>query len=208
METRGLEIKVGLVALGAIALLAGFVLVLGDFAFGKTHTGAQRLAAWLRSGDVEKLYVAVVEGQPPAGRLVHGLRRDRNRRRSQVTPWPAGEEPPANSRHGPPVKRAVLDVNPLSTRGGFSLVKIRLLTGRPHQIRAQMAAAGHPLVGDVKYGGRRWAGLHRPALHCYRLVFPAGIEAVAPLPADLTRLCRCLGLDTRQLLTPEGDGRP
>ena len=57
------------------------------------------------------------------------------------------------------------------------------------------------IAGDVKYGGPRVEGLHRPALHGYRLVLPNGVDVVAPVPADLTRLCRRLGLSLRGLRT-------
>lgn len=169
----------------------------GLVAFGKTRAGAERLSAWFRSGDVEKEYLAVVEGEPPAGELRHLLRRDRSRRLTVAEPVPGdateqGRPVPAGGGAG---SLAVLRLAPVASSSGFSLVRVWLVTGRTHQIRAQLAAAGHALAGDVKYGGRRLPGLARPALHCYRLAFPNGVEVVAPLPADLVRLCRRLGLE-------------
>jgi 23S rRNA pseudouridine1911/1915/1917 synthase len=73
---------------------------------------------------------------------------------------------------------------------GFTLVRVRLETGRTHQIRAHLAAIGHPLAGDRAYGGRRVLGLERQFLHSARIAFrysgrPDGIEQSSPLPEDL-----------------------
>ena len=62
----------------------------------------------------------------------------------------------------------------LATRGDLSLVECQLITGRTHQIRAQFAAAGHPLLGDGKYGSERENrkyGRHGQALYSYKLAF-------------------------------------
>jgi 23S rRNA pseudouridine1911/1915/1917 synthase len=81
---------------------------------------------------------------------------------------------------------------------GFTLVRVRLETGRTHQIRAHFAAIGHPLVGDRAYGGRPLEGLQRQFLHSARLTFtysgyPGPIEERSPLPADLTEALRRAG---------------
>jgi 23S rRNA pseudouridine1911/1915/1917 synthase len=92
---------------------------------------------------------------------------------------------------------------------GASLVRVRIFTGRTHQIRVHMASAGHPLVGDVLYGGRRvprtarpasaqaMRTFPRPALHSARLGFehPASgerLELESPLPDDLAALVETL----------------
>ncbi|PZN06918.1 MAG: hypothetical protein DIU69_12510, partial [Bacillota bacterium] len=183
----------------------------GLVAFGKTRAGAERLSAWFRSGQVEKEYLAVVEGDPPAGELRHRLRRDRSSRLTVAEPVPgdAGEQGRPSPAGGEAGSLAVLRLVPVASGSGFSLVRVWLVTGRTHQIRAQLAATGHALAGDVKYGGRRLPGLRRPALHCYRLAFPNGVEVVAPLPEDLVRLCRRLGLEVPFVATrasgPTGD---
>jgi 23S rRNA pseudouridine955/2504/2580 synthase len=74
----------------------------------------------------------------------------------------------------------------LETDGTLSLVFLELVTGRPHQARVHMAEAGHPVIGDVKYGDRRmnaeWkrSGVNRPLLHARRIVFPKN----APSPLE------------------------
>ena len=70
-------------------------------------------------------------------------------------------------------------------RGGLSLVECDLITGRTHQIRAQFAAAGHPLLGDGKYGSERdnrRYGRHGQALYSYKLIFRFTTDA-GPLEA-------------------------
>jgi 23S rRNA pseudouridine1911/1915/1917 synthase len=74
----------------------------------------------------------------------------------------------------------------------YTLVRVRLETGRTHQIRAHFAAIGHPLAGDRGYGGRRTLGLERQFLHSARIEFrysgcPDAIEQSSPLPEDLAR---------------------
>ena len=98
----------------------------------------------LASGDgMKKEYLAAVHGTPTGGRLEDMLYFDRRKNKSFVV---------KSDRRG--VKRAVLEYETLSSCDGYSIVKIRLMTGRTHQIRVQMSHAGHPLLGDGKYGGR------------------------------------------------------
>jgi 23S rRNA pseudouridine1911/1915/1917 synthase len=75
-------------------------------------------------------------------------------------------------------------------------LEVTLHTGRTHQIRAQLADAGFPLIGDPTYGGR---AAKRIALHAWRLAFPhpvggARVEVEAPVPSDLSALDRRLGI--------------
>ncbi len=97
----------------------------------------------IREREIEKYYLCVVRGRPkpPEGRLEDELFKDAVKNQVYVK---AKAEP--GSRH------AVTEYRVLESRGGLSLVECRLLTGRTHQIRAQMAHAGWPLLGDGKYG--------------------------------------------------------
>jgi 23S rRNA pseudouridine1911/1915/1917 synthase len=96
-------------------------------------------------------------------------------------------------------------------RAGLSLVRCRLLTGRMHQIRVHLAAAGWPIVGDPKYGQPRWRDVSDPgtaarlrafprqALHAWRLRFvhPADrrpMHLEAPMPDDFRTLLDTTGL--------------
>lgn len=118
----------------------------GAMVFAKTSKAASRLSESIRSRDFGKRYLAVVHGTPEAGqgRLVHHLLKDaRTNTVSAVRPGTAG------------AKEAILDYSVLGTSGELSLVRIELHTGRPHQIRVQLAQLGCPLYGDQKYGAGR-----------------------------------------------------
>ena len=100
----------------------------------------------IRDREVEKSYLCIILGAitPPAGRLEGYLLKDEAKKLVSVhkTPVPGG-------------RTAVTLYQTLAQKNGLSLVACRLVTGRTHQIRAQFAAAGHPLLGDGKYGRAR-----------------------------------------------------
>ena len=100
----------------------------------------------IRDREIDKRYLCVVHGRPkpPEGRLSGYLFKDAKRNQVYV-----------RARPEPGAKTAVTDYKLLRSAGGLSLVECTLHTGRTHQIRAQMAAAGWPLLGDGKYGSER-----------------------------------------------------
>ena len=115
----------------------------GVMVFAKTSKAAARLSEQIRTGKLMKTYLAVVHGRPkPQGRLVHYLVKER--RTNTVR---------AVGKDTKGAKEAILDYEVLDWREGLSLVKIQLHTGRPHQIRVQLATIGCPLFGDQRYGG-------------------------------------------------------
>ena len=115
----------------------------GVMIFAKTSKAASRLSDSVRTRTFDKLYLAVVQGKPSvkSAELRHYLRKDAKRNIVTVFDKPA-----------PEAKEAILHFVTGSTKGMNSLVSVKLHTGRPHQIRAQMAHIGTPLVGDRKYG--------------------------------------------------------
>lgn len=115
----------------------------GVMVFAKTSKAASRLSDQVRTRQLAKTYLAVVHGKPlpAAGTLRHYLLKDAAANMVRVA---RASEPGA--------KEAVLEYETIGSEGSLSLVRIRLHTGRPHQIRVQMAAAGCPLYGDGKYG--------------------------------------------------------
>lgn len=155
--------------------------VSGVVLLARTSKAAARLSAAFRDDGVDKRYLAVCAGRPDpaAGELRHWLA-------------PKGDaEGVTRCADGPfdGAREAVLAYRVLETAEGFSLVEVRPVTGRRHQIRAQMARAGHPLLGDVKYGSARRLPDHRLALHARRLTVPHPVggrplELECPLPAD------------------------
>ena len=125
----------------------------------------------IRDREIDKGYLAVIHGKmsPPQGRLEGFLRKDEERAQVAVfhRPVPGG-------------RSAATRYRTLAVQGGLSLVECRLLTGRTHQIRAQFADAGHPLLGDGKYGRERdnkRYGRSFQALYSYRLAFSFPTDA-------------------------------
>jgi len=121
----------------------------GAMVFAKTSKAASRLADEVRTRGFGKSYLAAIHGKPErvAGRLVHHLLKDSQT--NTVSAVPAGT---------PGAKEAILDYETLGQADDLSLVRVKLLTGRSHQIRVQFAAVGCPLYGDQRYG----AGKARP----------------------------------------------
>jgi 23S rRNA pseudouridine1911/1915/1917 synthase len=121
----------------------------GVIVFARTSKAAARLSAQFRGRETKKVYWALVEGRPePAeGELVDWLVKSGTMMKT-APPAAAGAQ------------EARLFFRTLEARGDESLVEVELITGRKHQIRAQLAAVGCPIVGDIKYGakGRDGAG--------------------------------------------------
>ena len=125
----------------------------------------------IRDREIEKYYLCAVQGRPrpPAGRLENYLFKDAKKNQVFV-----------KNRPEPGAKTAVTEYRLLKSKGKLSLVECRLLTGRTHQIRAQMAHAGWPLLGDGKYGSERFNkdfGEKGQALYSYRLEFAFPTDA-------------------------------
>ncbi|CAM4213729.1 RluA family pseudouridine synthase [Paenibacillus tarimensis] len=127
----------------------------GVMLFAKTSKAASRLSESVRSRSFHKCYTAVTNGIPAdrSARLVHYLRKD-----SKTNTVQAFNQP------GPDTKEAVLDYTSVAAdqKQQSALIAVRLHTGRPHQIRVQMASVGSPLAGDRKYGrpaGRSSTGM-------------------------------------------------
>ncbi|MCB9729122.1 MAG: RNA pseudouridine synthase [Deltaproteobacteria bacterium] len=159
--------------------------VSGVLLLARTSKAASRLSQAFAGRDVDKRYVAVVEGLTPE----HGELRDR----LEV------DDASRRTVRGPGGKEASLAFERVGEAAGRSVLLVRLHTGRRHQIRAQLALAGHPIVGDPLYGARARA-IERPALHAWRLTLSHPVRReplriVAPVPDDLRRLMDGVDLD-------------
>ncbi len=131
----------------------------GAMVFARTSKAASRLSETIRKNEMEKEYLAVTDGIPPkdSGTLKDWLQKDSRTNTVSVT----------DEAHG---KYCELEYQVLETRGTRALVRIRLITGRPHQIRVQFASRSLPLVHDRRYNPHPGKG--QIALWSHRLVFP------------------------------------
>ena len=151
--------------------------VSGVLLFARTSKAAGRLAQQFREGTVEKVYWAVVEGDPDreAGSLEDWLLKDRTTGRVEVV------EP-----HSGGARQALLHFTRRSKFGGLSWLEIRPQTGRTHQLRVQLAHHGHPIFGDAKYGSvhtfDRAIALHARSLTFLHPVRNEPITLTAELP--------------------------
>ncbi len=150
----------------------------GIMVFAKTQGAAAELSRLITANRFQKEYLAIVHGRPEAQSAVLEdlLFHDRSKNKTYVV-----------NRERKGVKAASLDYRVLAAQEGFSLLHIRLHTGRTHQIRVQFASRKLPLVGDAKYGSP--SGKESLALWSCSLSFPwngapAGKLSYSALPPE------------------------
>ena len=134
----------------------------GLIAAGKSLPGLQELSGMFKSRNLHKYYLCLVEGVLSEKKHIKGyLAKDK--KNNKVTIYRSEKEGtlPVETRYFP-----------LGNNGKRTLLKVELITGRTHQIRAHLASEGHPVVGDPKYG-RTGAKIKSQLLHSFRLEFPS-----------------------------------
>ena len=153
----------------------------GIAAAGKSVRAQQELSALFRDRTLGKYYLCPVQGVlKTKGYLQNSLYKLKKNNKVVI------EELKGHTENGR--EYAQTAYRPLGDNGNLTLLEVELLTGKTHQIRAQLAAAGHPLVGDAKYGGSHWGrycagqfGCRYQMLHAWRLEFPLCEGVLAPL---------------------------
>lgn len=166
----------------------------GLVAAGCSLAGLQKLSAMFKDRSLHKYYLCVVSGSVLEKKRIEGFLK-KDERTNQVT---------ISQKELPDSAPICTEYEPLMEAGVYTLLKVTLITGRTHQIRAHLASIGHPIVGDMKYGNarvneeaKRRYHIHSQMLHSWRLVFPqmeeplahlSGKSFTAPLPGEFTRV--------------------
>lgn len=146
----------------------------GIVLFGKGRSATGQLGKAITAGTFSKRYLALVSGHIGE-------------------PMTLTSEVRAKGK----IKSAETTLHPVKVKENHTLLELTLGTGRQHQIRQQLARAGHPIIGDTRYGGEKLAGLDRIFLHCHQLAFPhptsdQRIEIHCPLPKHLQDILNTL----------------
>ena len=164
---------------------------------GKSLPGLQKMGKLFKERTLHKYYRCLVQGVIREDQYLKGwLKKDEKTNKVQILDRPSD----------PSDQPIETEYHPLWTKEGVTLLEVRLITGKTHQIRAHLASEGHPLIGDYKYGDRKLNdfyqkkyGLKSQLLHAYRLEFP-GMEGVcgqlsekvfiADVPPLFAKICK------------------
>lgn len=166
----------------------------GLVAAGCSLVGLQKLSAMFKDRSLHKYYLCVVYGAVREKKKIEGFLK-KDEKTNQVT---------ISQKELPDSAPICTEYEPLMEIGAYTLLKVTLITGRTHQIRAHLASIGHPIVGDTKYGtprvneeAKRSYHIHSQMLHSWKLVFPqmeapleylSGKSFTAPVPGEFQRV--------------------
>ena len=168
---------------------------------GKSMAGLQQMAALLKDRSLHKYYLCLVKGVMTESQHLEGyLLKDENS--NQVKIFQKETEGAAH---------IITEYEPLYTEGETTLLKVTLVTGKSHQIRAHLSSIGHPIIGDPKYGERKvnaffreTHGIKNQMLHAWKLTFPEVAEPLDNL-SEKSFEAEPAGLMKQYLMKAKGD---
>jgi 23S rRNA pseudouridine1911/1915/1917 synthase len=184
----------------------------GLMVVAKTEACRQALIAMIAKREVSRRYLALMHKAAPLEFTVEAAigRDSRHRQRMAAFDNASTLAKPAKTDF-----RRVLMISQSESSASASVVECRLHSGRTHQIRVHAAHLGLPLLGDTLYGGPRWPGLERQALHAWRLAFDhplatqnkaVRLDFKSDLPTDLTAVLQAGGADLAFLHAAQAGG--
>ena len=168
---------------------------------GKSMAGLQQMAVLLKDRSLHKYYLCLVKGVMTESQRLEGyLLKDENS--NQVKIFQKETEGAAH---------IITEYEPLYTEGETTLLKVTLVTGKSHQIRAHLSSIGHPIIGDPKYGERKvnaffreTHGIKNQMLHAWKLTFPELAEPLDNL-SEKSFEAEPAGLMKQYLMKAKGD---
>lgn len=156
----------------------------------KNNFAHAKLSEMFLNKTIKKTYVCIVKGNfsedKKIGRIENLIGRDTKDRKKMAVV----------DRNG---KTAITNYKVLDTKNNFSLLEVKIETGRTHQIRVHMRSIGHPILGDEVYGNKT-NGIERQMLHAYKLEFINPIDNleynfVGEIPGDFLNVCKKIGFN-------------